>query len=36
LSREKHNLVEAEAVDRAEGNMCGPALRGTDAPPWSK
>jgi hypothetical protein len=33
LSREKHNVVEAEAVDRAEGKMCGPALRGTDAPP---
>ena len=36
LSRERHNIVEAEAVDRAEGNMCGPVLRGTDAPPWSK
>jgi len=36
LSRESHNLAEAEAVDRAEGNMCGPARRGTDAPPWSK
>jgi hypothetical protein len=36
LSREKHNVVEAEAVDRAEGKRCGPASRGTDAPPWPK
>jgi hypothetical protein len=36
LSRERHNLAEAEAVDRAEGNMCGAVLRGADALPWSK
>src|SRR6266571_1967610 len=36
LSRERHKIVEAEAVDSAEGNMCGPVMRGTDAPPWSK
>ena len=28
--------MEAEAVDRAEGKMCGAAMRGADAPPWSK
>ena len=36
MSRERHKIVEAEAVDRVEGKMCGPATRGTDAPPWSK
>jgi len=25
-----------EAVDIAEGNMCGPVLRGSIAQPWSK
>ncbi|MFY9937341.1 MAG: hypothetical protein WAK33_10730, partial [Silvibacterium sp.] len=28
--------AEAEAVDRAEGNMCGPVMRGSIAQPWSK
>ena len=36
LSRESYNLAEAEAVDRAEGNMCGAVMRGADALPWSK
>ena len=36
MSRERHNLAEAEAVDSAEGNMCGASMRGTDALPWSK
>jgi len=36
LSRVRHNLAEAEAVDTAEGNMCGAAMRGADALPWSK
>ena len=26
LSRERHNIAEAEAVDSAEGNMCGSAI----------
>ena len=36
LSRERYYAAEAEAVDRAEGNMCGPAMRGSIAQPWSK
>jgi hypothetical protein len=36
LSREIHNLAEAEAIDTAEGKMCGAAMRGADALPWSK
>ena len=36
LSRERYNLAEAEAVNRAEGNMCGAAMQGVDALPWSK
>jgi hypothetical protein len=36
LSRERYNLAEAEAVNRAEGNMCGAVMRGADALPWSK
>ena len=36
MSRVRHNLAEAEAVDTAEGNMCGAAMRGADALPWSK
>ena len=36
MSRENYNVAEAEAVDRAEGNMCGAVLRGADALPWSK
>jgi len=36
LSRERYYAAEAEAVDIAEGNMCGPATRGSIAQPWSK
>ena len=36
LSRERYYAAEAEAVDRAEGNMCGPVMRGSIAQPWSK
>ncbi len=36
LSRESYKIAEAEAVEHAEGNMCGPVLRGTVALPWSK
>ena len=36
LSRESHKTAEAEPVSNVEGNMCGPAMRGTDALPWSK
>ena len=36
LSRERYKLAEAEAVNRAEGNMCGAVMRGADALPWSK
>jgi hypothetical protein len=36
LSRERYYAVEAEAVDIAEGNMCGSAMRGSIAQPWSK
>ena len=28
LSRERYYAAEAEAVDMAEGNMCGPAMQG--------
>ena len=28
MSLERHSLAEAEAVDRAEGNMCGATMRG--------
>jgi hypothetical protein len=35
LSRERYYAAEAEAVDIAEGNMCGPAMRGSIAQPWS-
>ena len=36
LSRERCYAAEAEAVDIVEGNMCGPAMRGSIAQPWSK
>ena len=36
MSRERHKFAEAEAVSNVEGNMCGPAMRGADALPWSK
>jgi hypothetical protein len=36
LSRERYYAAEAEAVDIAEGNMCGSALRGSIAQPWSE
>ena len=36
LSRERYYAAEAEAVDRAEGNMCGPVMRGSIAQPWSE
>jgi len=36
LSRESHKTAEAEPVSNVEGNMCGPAMRGTDALPWSR
>ena len=36
LSSEKLNVVEAEALRTAAGNMCGTALRGTVAPPESE
>ena len=36
LSRERYYAAEAEAVDIAEGNMCGTAMRGSIAQPWSK
>ena len=36
LSRESTKSVEAEVVDTAEGNKCGPVRRGADALPWSK
>ena len=36
LSRESQKTAEAEPVSNVEGNMCGPAMRGTDALPWSK
>ena len=36
LSRETHKPAEAEVFGEAEGNMCGAAMRGADALPWSK
>lgn len=36
LSRERYYAAEAEAVDIAEGNMCGSGMRGSIAQPWSK
>ena len=36
LSRESHNIAEAEPVSNVEGNMCGTAMRGADALPGSK
>jgi hypothetical protein len=36
LSRERYKLAEAEAVNIAEGNMCGAVMQGADALPWSK
>ncbi len=36
LSRESFKITEAEAVPSVEGNMCGAAMRGADAPSWSK
>ncbi len=35
MSRERH-IAEAEAVDSAEGNIIDAAMRGVEAPPWSK
>jgi hypothetical protein len=36
LSHEIDNNAGAEAVDKAEGNMCGTARRGADTLPGSK
>ena len=36
MSRESCKDAEAEAVVIAEGEMCDAAMRGVDAPPWSK
>ena len=36
LSLEIPDIAEAETVASVEGNMCGPAMRGADALPWSK
>ena len=36
LSHEIRNVAEAETVSNVEGNMCGPAMRGSDALPGSK
>ena len=36
LSRVSFKVTEAEAVPSVEGNMCGGAMRGADAPSWSK
>ena len=36
LSRERRKSAEAEAVRWVEGEMCGAAMRGPDALPWSK
>src|SRR5260370_35077990 len=35
-TRESKNTKKAEPVSNVEGNMYGPAMRGTDALPWSK
>ena len=36
LSRESSKIAEADTVSNVEGNMCGTAMRGADALPWSK
>ena len=36
MSRESFKVTEAEAVPSVEGNMCGAAMRGADAPPESE
>ena len=36
LSHESPKIAEAETVSNVEGNMCGTAMRGADALPWSK
>ena len=36
LSREREQVAEAETVCNVEGNMSDAAMRGVDAPPWSK
>ena len=36
LSREIHNVADAETVRNVEGDMCGAAMRGADGLPWSK
>jgi hypothetical protein len=36
LSHVMHKVAEAEAVTNVEGNMCGPVMRGTVAPPGSE
>ena len=36
MSSEKLNVVEAEALQTAAGNMCGTVMRGTVAPPESE
>lgn len=36
LSRDIHNVAEAETVRNVEGEMCGAAMRGLDALPRSK
>src|SRR5260370_17314081 len=36
LSRERDNSGEAEAVDKAEGNMLRTVMRGATALPWSE
>ena len=36
LSREREMIVEAETVQKVEGNMGSAVMRGATAPPWSK
>jgi hypothetical protein len=36
LSHDIPKIAEAETVTVVEGNMCGTAMRGADAPPGSK
>jgi hypothetical protein len=36
LSHEIPKIAEVETVTVVEGNMCGAAMRGADAPPGSK
>ena len=36
LIRESSKFAEAEPVSNVEGNMCGTAMRGADALPWSE